>query len=56
MNRERDLEDWVGGYPFEYATPQEIREFVEPLGFELVWEQTGPSMAFINEFLFRRVR
>ena len=31
-----DVVDWLGGYPYESATPREIREFVEPLGFGLL--------------------
>lgn len=31
-----DVVDWLGGYPYESATPREIRKFVEPLGFDLL--------------------
>jgi len=30
-----DLVDWVGGYPFEVASPEAIFEFVKPRGFVL---------------------
>ena len=28
-----DVIDWLGGYPYEYATIQKVIRFVEPLGF-----------------------
>ncbi len=31
-----DVVDWLGGYPYESATPGEIRAFVEGLGFKQV--------------------
>jgi len=30
-----DVTDWVGGYPFEYASIQQVRAFLEPRGFAL---------------------
>jgi 2-polyprenyl-3-methyl-5-hydroxy-6-metoxy-1,4-benzoquinol methylase len=35
MNRWRDVIDWVGGYPFEYASPDEIFDFYRARGFQL---------------------
>jgi len=29
-----DVVDWLGGYPYESATPDEVREFVEARGFK----------------------
>lgn len=29
-----DVVDWLGGYPYESATPEEVREFVEARGFK----------------------
>lgn len=54
MDYWRDLDDWLGGYPFEFASPDEIVGFVEPLGFERVKASTGTSVARVNEFVFRR--
>lgn len=54
MDYWRDLEDWLGGYPFEFATPDEVTAFVGDLGFDLVRSSTGTSIGTINEFLFRR--
>lgn len=36
MNFFHDVRDWIGGYPYESITPEELRQTVEPLGFELV--------------------
>jgi 2-polyprenyl-6-hydroxyphenyl methylase/3-demethylubiquinone-9 3-methyltransferase len=54
MDYWRDLDDWLGGYPFEFATPEQVIDFVGPLGFDLVAAETGTEMARVNEFLFRR--
>ena len=35
MNRWRDVIDWVGGYPFEVASPDEIFDFYHERGFVL---------------------
>ncbi len=36
MNFYYDVIDWVGGYPYEYASEAEITEFMKNKGFELV--------------------
>jgi SAM-dependent methyltransferase len=48
----RDVEDWLGGLPFEFTTPDEFRAHVPP-GFELVavLERTPGAC---NEYLLRR--
>lgn len=35
MSRWRDVIDWVGGYPYEYASPDEIFNFLRRRGFSL---------------------
>jgi 2-polyprenyl-3-methyl-5-hydroxy-6-metoxy-1,4-benzoquinol methylase len=47
-----DLIDWVGGYPFEVATPQEVGEFVQKLGFALTSATTCGRGHGCNEFVF----
>ncbi len=50
-----DVVDWLGGYPYEYATFDEMRDFVEGLGFALVRApRTLPSekKRFLNRFTF----
>lgn len=36
MSWHHDVHDWLGGYPYESATPTEVRERVEALGFRHV--------------------
>jgi 2-polyprenyl-3-methyl-5-hydroxy-6-metoxy-1,4-benzoquinol methylase len=47
-----DLVDWVGGYPFEVAKPEEIFDFVWKRGFELVRLKTCRGGHGCNEFVF----
>lgn len=54
MNWWHDMVDWVGGYPFEAATPEEVRNFLQPLGFELLHADSATSFAAVNTFVFRR--
>lgn len=51
-----DLIDWVGGYPFEVATPEQIFEFYRARGFELRHLKTCGSGLGCNEFVFEKVR
>lgn len=53
MSPWRDLVDWVGGYPFEVATPGEILDFYLKRGFML--EKLATSHGGCNEFVFRRL-
>lgn len=54
MNRWRDIIDWVGGYPYEVATPDEIFEFYHARGFELEKMHCGGVGLGCNEFVFRK--
>lgn len=46
MNFWHDMIDWLGGYPYESATPEEIKEFFYNMGFECTAEyNTGPVKA-----------
>ncbi|MBF0311646.1 MAG: class I SAM-dependent methyltransferase [Magnetococcales bacterium] len=49
-----NMVDWVGGYPYEYASVREVVDFVEPLGFESVGVRPGDTPIACNEFVFRR--
>jgi SAM-dependent methyltransferase len=53
MSPWRDLVDWVGGYPFEVATPGEVLDFDVKRGFML--EKLSTSHGGCNEFVFRRL-
>jgi SAM-dependent methyltransferase len=54
MSRWHDLLDWVGGYPFEVATPEEVFRFCRERGLELVELTTAGGGLGCNQFVFRR--
>jgi 2-polyprenyl-3-methyl-5-hydroxy-6-metoxy-1,4-benzoquinol methylase len=54
MNRWYDIVDWVGGYPYEVATPDEIFEFYKVKGYNLTKLKTGGVGLGCNEFVFRK--
>ena len=54
MNRWRDIVDWVGGYPYEAATPDQIFEFYDARGFRLITLKCGGVGLGCNEFVFLR--
>lgn len=43
MDREHDLHDWLGGYPYESARPEEVRAFLTARGFTAVRENVADS-------------
>ena len=49
-----DLVDWIGGWPFEVAKPEEVFQFLRDRGFELVEAKTCGGGLGCNEYLFRR--
>lgn len=55
MNFYYDIIDWVGGYPYEYASIKEVTKFVEKLGFELIEVTPGATPIACNEFVFRNI-
>jgi 2-polyprenyl-3-methyl-5-hydroxy-6-metoxy-1,4-benzoquinol methylase len=50
-----DWIDWVGGYPFEAAKPEEIFDFYRARGFSLDRLLTCGGGHGCNQFVFRRV-
>lgn len=48
-----DVRDWLGGYPYEYATTDEVANYFTKKGFVLVRQTTARSLG-CNEFVFRR--
>ncbi len=54
MSRWHDLVDWVGGYPFEVAKPEEILDFLRPRGFDLERMRTCGGGLGCNQFVFKR--
>jgi 2-polyprenyl-6-hydroxyphenyl methylase/3-demethylubiquinone-9 3-methyltransferase len=54
MSHWHDLIDWVGGYPFEVATPDEVFRFCAARGLELRRLKTVGGDFGCNEFVFER--
>jgi 2-polyprenyl-3-methyl-5-hydroxy-6-metoxy-1,4-benzoquinol methylase len=54
MSRWHDLLDWVGGYPFEVARPDEVFAFFRERGFILTRLRTCGGGLGCNEFVFER--
>lgn len=52
MSPWRDVIDWVGGYPFEVARPEEIFDFYYERGFQLIKLRTCAGGLGCNEFVF----
>lgn len=49
-----DVIDWVGGYPFEVASPEEVFEFFHKRGFLLEKMSTAGKGYGCNQFVFKR--
>jgi 2-polyprenyl-6-hydroxyphenyl methylase/3-demethylubiquinone-9 3-methyltransferase len=54
MSAYHDLVDWIGGYPFEVAKPEEVFDFFKSKKFELQRLETCAGKLGCNEFVFRR--
>lgn len=54
MSAWRNVVDWVGGYPFEAAKPEDIFLFYRSRGFELRNLRTCGGGLGCNEFVFER--
>lgn len=54
MSLWHDMLDWLGGYPFETAKPQEIVSFCGCHGLNLVTLRTVGRKLGCNEFIFQR--
>ena len=54
MNRWHDIIDWVGGYPYEYASADEIFDFYKVRGYRLTKLKTRGVGLGCNEFVFRK--
>jgi 2-polyprenyl-6-hydroxyphenyl methylase/3-demethylubiquinone-9 3-methyltransferase len=51
-----DVIDWVGGYPYEYATKDEITKYVGNLGFKCLRCIPAAVPTGCNEFVFQKTR
>ena len=49
-----DVIDWIGGYPYEYATPEAVRTFVTSQGFALRRYIAARVPTGCNEFIFEK--
>ena len=54
MSPWRDVVDWVGGYPFEVAKPEEVFDFCRRRGFVLGRLKTAGGGLGCNEYVFRK--
>ena len=54
MSRWHDIIDWVGGYPYEVATPEEIFDFYRKRNFVLTKLKSGKVGLGCNEFVFQK--
>lgn len=54
MSKWHDLVDWIGGFPFEVARPEQIFEFYASRGFSLRKLRTVGGGLGCNEFVFQR--
>jgi 2-polyprenyl-6-hydroxyphenyl methylase/3-demethylubiquinone-9 3-methyltransferase len=53
MSAYHDWIDWLGGYPFEVATPEEVLAFCRERGFTLENLRTTHRLG-CNQFVFRK--
>ena len=51
MHYYTDIVDWVGGYPYEYASPDEVTSFFESCGFKLTKLIRTKGFTGCNQFL-----
>ena len=55
MSPHYDIVDWMGGYPFEVAKPEEIIHFYLNIGYELKKLKTCGGRLGCNEFVFKKI-
>lgn len=53
MSRWHDIIDWIGGYPYEFASPKAITEFYSERGFDPVRVEATGGLG-CNQFVLRR--
>jgi 2-polyprenyl-3-methyl-5-hydroxy-6-metoxy-1,4-benzoquinol methylase len=51
----RDVVDWVGGYPFEVAKPEQIFDFYRERGLTMLQLKTSGGSMGCNEYVFKRI-
>ncbi len=55
MDFHYDLIDWLGGYPYEWATIHEVTERLKSLGFRSIRSRPASVPTGCNEFVFERI-
>jgi len=55
MSFYHDIIDWMGGFPYEYATYQELNNFFEEKGFKLVKGTEATSLG-CHQMVFQKVK
>ena len=54
MSFNHDVVDWIGGWPFEAARPEDVSRFVQARGFAVQEIRTVGRRLGCNEFVFAR--
>jgi SAM-dependent methyltransferase len=54
MDFYHDVIDWIGGYPYEYASIDEMKSFVEKLGFKMIRVFPAAVPTGNNQFIFKK--
>lgn len=54
MSPKHDVIDWVGGYPFEVAKPEEIFDFFHNIGYSLEKLYTAGGGHACNQYVFKK--
>lgn len=54
MNFMTDIRDWLGGYPYEYASIKNVIHYFNKLGFKCIRTSAARSIG-CNEFLFIKI-
>lgn len=49
-----DMLDWLGGYPFEVASPSAVEAFMAKRGFTLTWSKLVGRRHGANQYVFAR--
>ncbi len=55
MDLLHDIRDWLGGYPYEYASSTDVQQTFSELGFNLVRCHPTKGFTGCNEFVFKRM-
>jgi len=53
MDELHDIRDWMGGYPYEYASRQEVEAFAHTRSWDVVKVVPCQGMTGCNEFVFQ---